>query len=165
MLRPSADRFRSAYSPTPLLSRVGGAGLTFIRRHVRTYQWLKALFFDRPRTYFEHDVRLYDGPSVDAAVEDLRRLKTLAAAHSIHLEVVLLPYEYQLRAAADPEVFRPQRLLRERIAAAGLPVYDPAPYLLAAGAEPADLYLYGDGIHFSEEGHRLIAEWFAETVR
>lgn len=151
--------------PDQAVRRVGGRLLTFVRQHFRTYQWLKALLFDRPRTYYEHDRALYAGAPFDAAVDDLLQMQALAAGRGLRFEVVLLPYEYQLRRATDADVFEPQRRLRERLAGAGIPVYDAAPYLLAHTDEPSTLYLYGDGIHFSEDGHRLVTAFVAEQIR
>lgn len=144
---------------------LGGPFLTFVRRHFFTYQWLKATLFDRARTYYEHDRQLYTAAVVNAVARDLRAMHARAAARGISFEVVLLPYAYQLRQAEAPDAFRPQQLLGARLTAAGVPVYDAAPFLLTHAAEPEALYLYGDGIHLSAAGHRLVAAFLAAKNR
>lgn len=142
--------------------RLGGDFLTFLRQHVRAYHWLKNLFSDRPRAYFEHDRRLYAGAPLAAALADLATLDSLATAHDLPLDVVVLPYAYQLRHPDAPGVFAPQDTLRARRPVAAL--HDPAPYLLARSEYPGALYLYGDGIHFSPAGHALLADYLS-TLR
>ncbi|QXD14236.1 SGNH/GDSL hydrolase family protein [Rhodocaloribacter litoris] len=147
--------------PNAGVRRLAGPVLTFLRRHVRTYAWLKAHLADRPRTYFEHDRRLYDGPALEAALAGLDTLHRLADTRGLRLEIVLLPYEYQLRRAGEPGLFHPQDVLKKHLR--DIPVYDAAPFLLAHTRKPETLYLYGDGIHFSERGHALLAR-FLETI-
>jgi len=146
-------------APGAGVRQLGGRLLTFLRLHVRTYGWLKALFFDRPRTYFEHDRTLYEGPAFEAALANLKAMKTLADDRRIVLDVVILPYAYQLRRPDDPGIFAPQQRLTAALTEAGLPARDAAPYLLQHMPDSEALYLYGDGIHFSRGGHALLAEY------
>ena len=147
--------------PGAQVRQVGGTLLMFLRQHTRSYTWLKALLFDRPQTYFDHDRRLYDGPPLDAAFADLAAMQARAQAQGIKLEVVLLPYAAQLRPDAPTDAFTPQQILTERLTTLGLPVHNAAPFLVSV-PNPEALYLYGDGIHFSTEGHNRIAA-FVET--
>lgn len=150
--------------PGRVVRRVGGPALAFLRRSSYTYHWLKDAFFDRPLAYLEHDRRLYEGPPLEGALEDLRAMARLADERGVRLEVVLLPYAAQLRRGAPPEALAPQTLLRDALAEIGLPTHDPLPYLLAHAARPEVLYLYGDGIHFSAEGHAVVARFLAERL-
>ncbi|NNF04319.1 MAG: SGNH/GDSL hydrolase family protein [Rhodothermales bacterium] len=136
--------------------------MSFLRRHVRTYTWAKAAFTDRPRLYFEHDAGLYeDGRGyLEAAIGDLEALQDIADARSIPLDVVLLPYEYGLRTGADT----PRRIMAERLAERGIRAVD-AGRALRSADDPAGLYLYGDGIHFNEKGHRAIAAFTMQALR
>lgn len=145
------------------LRRMLGPILGFIHRHLYAYQWLKASLLDRPRRYFEHDAVLYDGELLDAAVRDLSRIDALCKNENLRCEIVLLPYEYQLRAGGGPQVRFPQHRLRNRISELGFSVYDPTPFLRERSSDSWDLYLYGDGIHFSEQGHYHLAR-FLETL-
>lgn len=134
--------------------------LRFMRRYMYTYQWVKASFVDRPKRYYEHDTRLYSGESLDRAISDLSEIAALCDLHDILCDVVLLPYEYQLR---EPDV-RPQRTLEARMADLSLRVHDPFRWILSRTDDPSSLFLYGDGIHFSDVGHRLIAEYVLDRV-
>lgn len=136
----------------PLLSKA--------RRHAFTYQWIKASFFDRPQAYYRHDSRFYTGKSLELAVADLESIAELCFEHDYSCDIILLPYEYQLRE----HLLEPQQLLAERLAGLPVEIYNPAQWLLNTAGSPDDLYLYGDGIHFSERGHRLIADYVADTV-
>lgn len=128
--------------------------MAFVRRNVATYAWIKATFTDRPMQYYLHDKQLYDPEQgyVDAALSDLGEIQALADAHSVPVQVVLLPYEYSLRTG---DVL-PHTVMKSALERMGIRVFDMADAL--AGVEESDrLYLYGDGIHFSEYGHQQIA--------
>ncbi|GEM_PF-803035 len=148
--------------PDQRVRRMLGPVLGFIHRHVYTYQWLKAALFDRPRHYFEHDLAFYHGAMLKRAVDRLAGIASVCREHELRCEVVLLPYEYQLRTKGAGDAFLPQQRIREHAHALNLPVFDAAPFLMEAEFHPAELYLYGDGIHFSERGHALLAEYILE---
>lgn len=144
--------------PGQNVRHLAGTFLTFVRQHVHTYHWLKALVFDRPRTYYEHDERLYTESltNLEAAFTDLQALHKLASDHDIAFAVVILPYAYQLRTT-DRVV--PQAVLRQELRADSIQIYDPFQMLSTLSTRPEDLYLYGDGIHFSSLGHKAIASF------
>jgi hypothetical protein len=76
--------------------------LGFLQRHVRTYAWAKVAFADRPRTYLLHDLPHYDGDAFAHADRQLAALRALADSAGLQLDLVLIPYEPQLRADAPP---------------------------------------------------------------
>jgi lysophospholipase L1-like esterase len=133
----------------------GSVFLTWIRQHYRTYFWLKALLFDRPKTYFEFDRQFYrrSDPRFLAASSDLDSLQRLCRGARVDFRIVLLPYEYQLRRN-DSAAFHPQRLLSRELDSLGIRWYDSAPALMSSGENPRSLYRFGDGIHLSAAGHR-----------
>jgi hypothetical protein len=132
----------------------------FIYRHVRTYQWLKAAFFDRPRAYYLHDKQFYteSGDYLRKAIDDLAQIKAVTESSGILFQVVLLPYEYQLRT----NDFLPQQVMKENLSAAQISVVDLAGPL-AELPNPGQLFLYGDGMHFSEFGHRHVFQYLQRT--
>jgi lysophospholipase L1-like esterase len=170
--RPAIERvtvfwcLNDAYVPQPWTGTTGaavraseGALFDFLRRHVRTYQWAKATFADRPLAYYRHDRAFYASDSAFAAADaSLDALARRAATHGVRLDLVALPYEAQLRVDAPADAFEPQRRLREAAAEHGISFYDAAEALDGV-ADPATLYRYGDGIHFSERGHALLARY------
>ena len=135
--------------------------LNFLRRNVRTYQWLKATFTDRPKRYFLHDSRLYEGATLQSAVADLKAIAEACKQSGVACDVVLLPYEYQIRE----RITEPQRTFADLLADTTLLVYDPLPWLMERVDDSRTLYLYGDGIHFSEHGHRLLADYLLVHAR
>jgi lysophospholipase L1-like esterase len=146
-----------AANPDDTVRRTAGPALTFLRRHVRTFQWAKATFADRPRTYLLHDLPYYEGDRFAHAERQLGVLRVVADSAEIGLDLVLIPYEAQLRADADPALLLPQRRIAEAARDHGIPLLDVTDAFRRA-ERPPGLYRYGDGIHLSERGHALLAE-------
>lgn len=156
------DPFRgqSISEPKGGLRRTAEPLLAFARRHFYTYQWLKATFFDRPKRYYLHDAQLYQGQALDDAVSDLEEIARLCERSKITCEVVLLPYEYQLRE----RLMHPQNVLASRLADLPLHVYDATTWMWDETRDPSAFFLYGDGIHLSKEGHRRVAGYVLDIV-
>ena len=74
------------------------------------------------------------------------------------------PYEYQLRKYQENSIFEPQQLIRHNLRSENISVYDCSDFLIKRGYKSRDLYLYGDGIHFSEYGHQLMQEFIFDVV-
>jgi hypothetical protein len=167
------------------------AGKAFgaLRSHSRFYYFLKTLLFDRARDYYLFDSRLYTEDSTGVADAIGRLAELRGSCMSLHrwrqrgpdapakrltpnrnfrdgiaFTVVLLPYEYQLR---DHESGRdePQRIMGAELKSRGIEVLDPLPYLRASGMDSKKLYLYGDGIHLSAAGHRMMADFLWQRLR
>jgi len=129
--------------------------LGFLRRHARSYQFLKARLTDRPGVYLEHDAALYSESALEEAGRLLKDIGSMSEAAGWTLHVVLLPYEAQLRPEGDPgSSLLPQRQMTELLSELGLEPIDVAPALRVG--EPRDFFLYGDGIHLSNDGHRAV---------
>jgi hypothetical protein len=138
--------------------------LTFLRRHVRTYEWIKAVAADRPRVYYSHDAALYVRGLPESSVRELKAIAAGAEAAGARLDVVVMPYEYQVRRMGEDSVLGPQRAVAAVGDSLGISVHDPSHFLTAQNAESSDLYLFGDGIHLSNRGHRLLAEYLVSEV-
>ena len=151
--------------PDQTVRDVGGSFLSFARRHLHVYQFLKAALFDRPRRYWEYDSRLYrEELLVSRSAGDIAAIAALGSERRIEVTVVLLPYEYQLRQGRGDGIWLPQERMSARLRAIGIVPLDPSRYLLDRVEEPAQLYLYGDGIHFSSRGHELISRFLMEQA-
>ena len=148
--------------PDQTVRDVGGSFLSFARRHLHVYQFLKNALFDRPRRYWEYDSRLYRDELVTRAAGDIGTIAALGTDRRIEVRVVLLPYEYQLRQSRDEGIWRPQEQMSARLRSIGIAPLDPSRYLLDRVGDPAELFLYGDGIHFSSRGHELISRFLME---
>ena len=137
----------------------------FIYRHVRTYQWLKKRFFDRPKAYYEYDRSRYDFESAHfaRAVTDIVAIKQYASDLGAELEFVLLPYEYQFRGGDRIPQHRMASVLDSlRIAYVDVALQMKNNIVASGLHDASDFYLYGDGIHFSMEGHRVVSEIVTE---
>jgi hypothetical protein len=134
-----------------------GGVLNEIRRRTKIYFFIKTLLFDRPKTYFQFDSRLYaDAVKLDSCVEKIALLNRESRARGIRFQVVLLPYEYQLRKNTDNDP-NPENILETRFNESGIETLNLLPLLSECGVASKKLYLFGDGIHFSNLGHRIIA--------
>jgi lysophospholipase L1-like esterase len=142
-----------------------GPVLGFLRNHSRLFLYLKGIVADRPRAYFDFDSQFYRNktPELAKAVAGLDSLRRQCVERDIEFEVVLLPYEYQLRENKDNRLI-PQNILGNALERNGIRVYDPAAYLQGHLTNSSEAYLWADGIHFSATGHRLIYEYLLDNL-
>lgn len=129
--------------------------LTYIRIHSRLYHFTKSLLFDRPKTYFRFDLAPYQtkGKDFQNAVARISEINQLCRERNISFDIVLLPYEYQLRE----HNFVPQIELTKALRKHNINILD----FFSGNKDNYDskrYFLYGDGIHFSNYGHRQIAQ-------
>lgn len=139
-----------------------------LKRHSRTYLWLKSLATDTSRDYFQADALAYrDEATMATAAQALARVKRVAEQHHVWLVAFILPYEYQLRRPT-PEQHFPQRQFLDATRQAGIPTYDLLEDLWEAldrrEGGSTGLYLFNDPMHFSAEGHRLVAKLIREKL-
>ncbi|MBN2089844.1 SGNH/GDSL hydrolase family protein [candidate division KSB1 bacterium] len=130
--------------------------LIWIRSNSRLYMFIKTLFFDRPKTYFDFDKKYYaqDNSSFRNSIDYFLKIKEICTASHINFTIFLLPYEYQFRdknLTDNP----PQQLMVEELHQKNVTVLNIAVNFDHVNDEK-QLYLYGDGIHFSPKGHRYI---------
>ncbi len=152
------------HAPGQTVRQVSGGLLRFIKLHYYTYQWLKAFLFDRSRDYYLHDRSFYAaGEScLQTALRDLRHIHALARQSHVRFEIVLLPYQYQLRAENGDRL--PQSVMHTALQNSGIPIHDATEFLRTTGGETATLYRYGDGIHFSPRGHAVLAKYLQRQL-
>ena len=155
---------QNAGAPGGGVRRAAGPILRFAQRHLRFYQWLKQLATDRPLAYFLHDLQFYRSSAVDSAASVLAEMHALARRHGMQFDVVLLPYQAQLRRDVEDATL-PQDVMARALTRRGVPYLDLLPHLRSAPGRPSSLYAYGDGIHFSARGHELIATHLRHRLR
>lgn len=130
----------------------------FLKRNSYAYVYTKHLFFDRSKHYFEHDALEYEDPSKIERLElEIKHIKNITSSHNVNLQVVLLPYEFQLRKQANASIFKPQQIVKSILNKHNIAYHDAAVILSAPTS--TDLYLKADGIHFSAKGHQILAQW------
>ncbi|MER3630768.1 MAG: hypothetical protein C4325_00180 [Blastocatellia bacterium] len=132
----------------------------FLRSRSKLYLLLKNALVDTQKNYFDYDAAFYSrGPEfVAAAIRPVAELNRFLKSRNINLRVYLLPYEFQLRASAGPDVMRPQSIILSALEADGLKARDLTPDFTTAGIDPSLLFLYGDPMHLSSDGTLIAAE-------
>lgn len=130
----------------------------FFRTSSKLYLLLKNLLFDRSKTYFDYDFSYYrnDAPEFANAMETLISTVKETETRGIPCTVVLLPYEYQLRTGSD-SLLLPQKVIKTSLEERGVHVLDMFPRFAGAAGSSRDYYLYGDHMHLSNHGHRVVA--------
>jgi hypothetical protein len=87
----------------------------------------------------------------------------IAAHNGAAFEVILMPYEPQLRAQ-NPEYWSPQESVNAYLVARGITVRDARTWF---GDDPAGAhryYLFGDPLHFNARGHDTVyRKWLADA--
>ena len=78
--------------------------------------------------------------------------------------MVLLPFEYQVRMKKE-EYLVPQKKLKAFLGDIGISYLDPFEMLIRSGENSKSLYLFADGVHFSEKGHKLIYEFLKAKLK
>jgi lysophospholipase L1-like esterase len=151
--------------PGDVIRQSGASVLAFLQSNSRTYQWLRNLIFDRPATYFENDLQYYAAPSKQwsSAERDLHTLRDICSRAGVLLDVVVLPYLVQLRHRSESD-FVPQRVLTEYLRELGIACYDPTSFIFTLKVDPNKFYRFGDGIHFSKLGHRIVFEFLKNNL-
>ncbi|NUO79494.1 SGNH/GDSL hydrolase family protein [candidate division KSB1 bacterium] len=133
--------------------------LAQLRAHSKFYMLLKNTVSDRSQVYFSHDQQFYQPHDArfQQAIKDLAVMQALCSEMNVRFDVVLLPYEYQLRNSTQPGVWSPQELLQEQVRALKINCLA-IDFSSFYGSRSKELYLYADGIHLSKLGHQLVAE-------
>lgn len=138
--------------------------LMFVRMHSRLYFLLKTMLFDRPKSYFMFDEKFYrpENEVFQNTIQRIVGLSNLCKTKNIDLDIILMPYEYQLRKP-NSENFIPQQLMMNTLNPLGIKVHDPSGDAVKSNLDK-QRFLYGDGIHLSNWGHRYITHFVLENV-
>ena len=129
--------------------------ITYFRVNSRLYHLTKSIVFDRPKAYFMFDKLYYNSENQDfkKSISIIYQMKELCNNYNIKFDIILLPYEYQLRNGE----FTPQSLMIDNLVDK-INIYNPFLTPVNTNQNPKIYYLYGDGIHFSNYGHKFIAK-------
>jgi len=151
-------------TPGGSLRHLLGDLLKTIRTKSRCYMLVKTLLFDRPKSYYLFDEKFYASttPEMKNAANKLGEINKLAQNQHIDFTVILLPYEYQIRQLNLPKI-KLQQLMSFELNKKVLTCFDPIPFLLEKGISSKEIFLFGDGIHLSNLGHRLIADFLEKA--
>lgn len=131
--------------------------ISFLRKHSKTYHFLKNLFFDRAQDYFLYDSKFYSSnySLLNESVKNIKMISDICDSLNISFQLLLLPYEFQIRNFETKAIFTPQNNLRSQLKnkIKNINIIDCRDAFRKYSDKSKDLYLYGDGIHFSEKGH------------
>lgn len=130
----------------------------FLRANSLLYVYLKGLLTDPQMRFYKADSLYYNADNNALFTNNIQPIvniaNTLNARH-IPFTVIIAPYEVQLRNTAVLPL-EPQKKLSAFFSANGIDFIDPVPDFLAKAIPSKDFYLYGDPMHFSEMGHRVM---------
>ncbi|MDC1068757.1 SGNH/GDSL hydrolase family protein [Candidatus Kapabacteria bacterium] len=129
--------------------------LKFLKSNSYLYMWAKSTFADRQMAFYEFESDNYQVEKNITEFEvKLQEIKSLLS--NKELQIVILPYEYQLRMEI------PDLSIQDRIKSIlqknEIEFFDLFEQLKESEIESEKLYLYADGLHFSNLGHRKIAK-------
>jgi hypothetical protein len=142
-----------------------GDFLKFLRLNSKLYLFIKNLAFDRPKSYYNFDERFYseDNPEFVKSINEIIEINQLCSERNIDFHVVALPYEYQLRNP-NSMIRKPQKIISTRLRNEGIRMLDPMEFFRETSKESKEFFLYGDGMHLSNRGHRLLAEFVIKSL-
>ncbi len=143
-----------------------GRMMIFFRNNSYLYQFVKNLFTDRAKDYYLFDLKFYksDNRTLRKGLKDLDETIDLVKSKKIKLTILMMPYEFQIREVDYHGRNKPQQLLSEFLQFKNVEYYDIAKAFDGNGENISDNYLYGDGIHFSERGHRIVANYILNEI-
>ncbi len=128
----------------------------YLRSRSKLYLSVKKVLTEPSMRYFRQDFAEYQKrlSNIGDSLRPLRNIAQELAARGVSFEVLVMPYEAQVRTK-DQSSFLPQTLVDDFLRQNGVAYYDAAPAFLQSGLPSQSLYLYGDPMHLSEAGHRL----------
>lgn len=137
-----------------LLGKLNG----FFQNKYATYKMIKLIAFQNANRYFQYDAKFYEpgNPFFSDAMNYLEKCKNLCDEKNVVMNLVVLPYRSQLSEDAPNK--HPQQLIKDFCEKKQITFFDAAEFLKQK-SNSKKLYLFSDEIHFSEEGHKAIAEF------
>ena len=132
-----------------------------LQNRCSTYKLIKLFFYQNSNRYFTYDEQFYTANNRHfvRAMSDLHKCDSLCKRSNASFTVVVLPYQSQLR----DKNFRPQQLIKTFCANNSISFYDAAKSFTNQ-TNPNSFYLFADEIHFSEQGHRAIADYLLKHI-
>ncbi|MBN1781234.1 hypothetical protein JW948_08930 [bacterium] len=133
--------------------------LQYLRTNSRSFFYLKSIVFDRPKSYYLFDQSFYQSGNSDLlnALNRIIEIHRSCEENHIDFNIVLLPYEYQLRQPNQKNIWLPQDVMKDGLKTSDILIFDFRDHIVS-GTDAKKLYLFGDGNHFSNYGHRMIAK-------
>jgi lysophospholipase L1-like esterase len=159
------EEMGKALGSRPNRSQVTESLLSFLRRNSKLYILAKNIFSDRSKFYFTQDYQLYKdkSDSFSETMSILSEMDAYSRDRNIEFSVVILPYEYQLRARNEQNLL-PQKRLTAYLSEKGISYIDAYDYFAREEGDVKEDYLYADFGHFSMKGHRVVFNLLKERL-
>jgi predicted heme/steroid binding protein len=141
--------------------------IDFLRRNSKSYLFLKNLFSDRSKVYFDYDSRYYDvnDKLLLNSIQNLKVISSDCKKLNIPFYIFIFPYEYQLRQINNRTILNPQKVFTHLLNQNGIQAIDCVAAFTSGVWNVKDYFLYGDGIHFSEKGHQLLSTFIEKKLK
>lgn len=152
---------RTESDASPMLSQKPFIGqiFDFLKSNSYLYIWMKGAFFDRQEAFYTNDANLYTEKTIKTVAKNLVDIADLCKIKGVKFKIIILPYEYQLRNHENAKIYLPQQKLMSHFRSLEIDAYDSSNYMYNNTKDHTRLFLYADGIHFSPDGHQLIAQY------
>jgi lysophospholipase L1-like esterase len=139
----------------------------FLGCRSKLYVLIRGLLTDPQRRYWEADYRMYKNAHPDTIALNFNPIvsikRTLSDQH-IRFTVIIAPYEFQLRK--NTEALRmPQQKVADFLIKNHIEYIDSMPIFLEKNMPSHTFFLSYDPMHFSEEGHKVIAEIIERNIQ
>lgn len=152
---------RTSTQELPLMAQQNFIGKlnALLQDRYATYRLLKLLVYQHSDRYFKYDLQFYTPRDTrfTNAMNDLLTCDSLCKVNHTYFNVVVLPYRSQLAS----KNYLPQQLIKTFCEQHHIEFSDAAAYLQQQPSCSA-LYLFADEIHFSDKGHKAIAEFLSQ---
>lgn len=142
----------------------------FLRHHSKAYLLLKNVIFDSSKMYFEADKLVYEKPGIEDFIsKNLVELNNLAVNNGKWIIFFVFPYKAQFYENYCSDKKMIQEIFKRVAEKESLHLIDSYPLIneriYKLNACPDRLYLKFDSIHFSAQGHKIIATIIHEKLR
>ena len=130
-----------------------------LQNRCATYKLIKLFFYKNSDRYFAYDLQFYkkDDTHFNQAMNDLHTCDSLCKSKNIYFNVVMLPYQSQLR----DKNFTPQQLVKEFCQENAIDFSDASEYF-SKQPDINQLYLFADEIHIADKGHKAVADFLSQ---
>jgi lysophospholipase L1-like esterase len=153
------DNYPTKNSPDIRTMGFIGKFITFLSKNFKTWHLLKELFSDRQKDYYQYDFQFYkqNDKNFKQSLNNITKCHNIAKKSGIEICIIILPYEYQLRKDSLDKDNLPQMILKKNLNVLEIHSIDILDNIGREKKDSKKLFLFGDGIHFSKTGHKMIA--------
>ena len=146
---------KSSSLPVMAKSDLIGRLNALMQNSYATYKLLKLYVYQNSDRYFKYDEQFYDESNqyFTASMHCLKQCDSVCHAAGIKMQVVMMPYRTQFAGHRKPQI-----LVGDFCNKQHMDFRDVLDFKALSGFGK-DLYLFADEIHFSEAGHKMIADY------